>query len=251
MIENPEKIKLSIVIPAYNEAIGITATLESVEKYLMTQSFHYEILVVANNCSDNTAQVISEYQKKSNNVKLLDVKIAEPGGAKGHAVKIGMLEVRGDYRLFMDADSATRIEEVEKFWPYFERGFEVAIASRYIQGSKIIIKQPWHRILLGRAGNFLIRSLLLPKIRDTQCGFKAFTKNASEIIFAKITIGGWGFDMEVLALAKKFGFLVAEVPVDWYDAKRSRLDVRSAGPKVFRELLQIRRNIKKGYYDQE
>jgi len=242
------KIYLSVIIPAYNEEERIKKTLESIDKYLEKQPYNYEIIVVANNCTDNTDKVVLDYQKTVEHLKLFDLRIAKPGGAKGYAVKKGMEEARGEYKLFMDADNATRITEIEKFWPYFKEGYDVVIGSRHIKGAHIVIQQPWYRRVLGRAANLLIRLVLLPGIYDTQCGFKAFTKEAADKIFKKMTIGGWGFDMEILALARLYGFKIKEVSVNWYEAGKSRLRAVKAARETLGELFRIKRNILMGRY---
>lgn len=243
-----EKILLSVVIPAYNEEERIGKTLESVDDYLKKQSYNYEIIIVANNCTDNTAKVVLEYQKRVQRLKLLDIKIAKPGGAKGWAVKRGIEEAMGEYKLFMDADNATRIEEMDHFWSCFDKGYDVVIGSRHVRGSHIVIQQPWYRQLLGRSANLLIQMVLLPGIKDTQCGFKAFSSESADKIFEKMTIGGWGFDMEILALTRFYGFKIAEVPVSWYEAGKSRLRPAKAAKDTLWELFRIKKNILTGLY---
>ncbi len=245
------KIHLSVIIPAYNEERRIKKTLESVDSYLEKKDYNYEIIVVANNCSDGTDKVVLEYQKSVEHLKLFDLQIAKPGGAKGYAVKKGINEAKGDYKIFMDADNATRIKEIGHFWPYFEEGYDVVIGSRHVKGAHIVIQQPWYRRILGRAANLLIRIVLLPGIRDTQCGFKAFSKKSADKIFSKMTIGGWGFDMEILALARLFGFNIAEVGVDWYEAGKSRLRPVKAIKETLGELFRIKKNIIIGKYRKE
>jgi len=241
-------IYLSVIIPAFNESERIRTTLESIDQYLEKQPYNYEIIVVANNCSDDTDKVVLDYQKSVEHLKLFDLRVAKPGGAKGYAVKKGMEEAKGFYRLFMDADNATRIEEIEKFWPFFEQGYNVIIGSRHIKGANIISQQPWYRRLLGRAANLLIRLVLLPGIKDTQCGFKAFTAEAAQKIFSRLTIWGWGFDMEILALAKKLGYKIKEVPVSWYEAGKSRLRPIKAARQTLGELFRIKYNLLTNQY---
>lgn len=241
-----ENIHLSVIIPAYNEEKRIGPTLESLDQYFKKQNYSYEIIVVANNCTDRTDEVVKKYQEKISHLKLIDIKNGCDG--KGCAVKIGIKQASGDYLIFMDADNSTRIYELDKFWPYFKKGFSVVIGSRALKESKIKIKQPWYREFLGRLGNLLIRIVLLPEIYDTQCGFKAFTKKAALQIFAKQKISGWGFDIEVLALARKFGFKIKEVPVTWFNAPDSKVSLTSY-LSTFKELFQIKWWLWKGKYD--
>ncbi len=182
--ENATKnIHLSVIIPAYNEEKRIGPTLESIDKYLKRQNYSYEIIIVANNCTDKTDEIIKKYQKDIANLKLTDIQ--NGCGGKGCAVKIGIERGLGDYMIFMDADNSTRIQELDKFWPYFRNNFSIIIGSRALKDSKIKVKQPWYRKFLGRLANALIQVVLLPKIHDTQCGFKAFTREAAHRIFSK------------------------------------------------------------------
>ncbi|MFA7309088.1 MAG: dolichyl-phosphate beta-glucosyltransferase [Patescibacteria group bacterium] len=244
-------VYLSVVIPAYNESQRIIPTLEAVDQYLKKQDYSYEIIVVANNCTDNTVEVLLDQQNKIQHLEIYDLEILKPGGGKGYAVKKGVEKSRGEYIVFMDADNATKIDEIGNFWKFFKEGYSVVIGSRHIKGSKIVVQQPLHRRILGRVANLVIRLLLLPGIHDTQCGFKAFTRDAGKKIFALSEIGGWGFDMELLALARHFRYTVAEVPVSWYEAGDSRLRAVKAASSTLSELFHIRNNIKTGYYDKK
>jgi dolichyl-phosphate beta-glucosyltransferase len=241
-----ENIYLSVIIPAYNEEKRIGTTLKSIDEYLKKQNYDYEIIIVANNCIDKTDEVVRNYQQKIKNLKLIDIQ--NGCGGKGCAVKIGIEKALGDFLLFMDADNSTRIHEVDKFWPYFKKGFGVVIGSRALKDSKIKIKQSWYREILGRLANALVRVTLLPKIYDTQCGFKAFTKKAALDIFSRQKIVGWGFDMEVLALAKKFGFKIKEVPIAWFNAPESKVSLGTYF-STLRELFQIRWWLWRGKYN--
>lgn len=242
----PKNLYLSVIIPAYNEEKRIGPTLESVNEYLKRQDYSYEIIIVANNCTDKTDEVVREYQKKIKNLKLIDIQ--NGCGGKGCAVKIGIEKALGDYMVFMDADNSTRIFEIDKFWPYFKNGFDVVIGSRALKDSEIKSRQPWYREFLGRIANVLVQIVLLLKIYDTQCGFKAFTRRAALNIFSKQKIVGWGFDMEVLALAKKFNFKIKEVPITWFNAPESKVSFGSY-LSTFKELFQIRWWLWRGKYN--
>jgi len=238
-------IKLSVVIPAYNEAKRIGVTLESVDQYLRKQNYSYEIIVVANNCTDNTDKVVQKYQKSIANLRMIDLGPGVPG--KGGAVKEGLLRSNGQYAVFMDADNATRITEIGKFWAYFEQGYEVVFGSRDIEGAEVKVSQSWLRETMGKMGNLLIRVVLLPGIKDTQCGFKAFSRQAIKIIFPQQKISGWGFDMEVLALARRAGLKIQGVPVVWYDIPGSKVSLKGY-VETFRDLFKIRLNLWLGKY---
>lgn len=243
-----ENIHLSVIIPAYNEENRIGPTLESIDSYLRKQRYSSEILVVANDCTDRTDDVVREYQKKISNLKLIDLQDGAEG--KGGAVKVGIEKAKGDFIVFTDADNSTRIHEIDKFWPYFEKGFSVVIGSRAVPGAKIAVSQPWYRVLLGRMANLLIQIVLLPGIWDTQCGFKAFKRGAAKKIFSYQKISGWGFDMEILALAKRFGFKIKEVPITWFNAEESKVSL-SAYLSTFKELFQIKWNLIRKKYNKD
>lgn len=242
-----KSLKLSVVIPAYNESGRISETLEQTDRYLKQQDYGYEIIVVDNGSKDNTCDLVRHYQETAipNLVTLcLDKSI----GAKGSAVKLGILEyARGDYVVFMDADNATPISEMRKFWPYLETGYSVVIGSRYVGESQVKEKQPFYRIFLSRIGNLLTRLLVDPTIRDTQLGFKAFTKAVAKDIFSFVTIPGWGFDMEVLTIAKKHGYRIKEVGVLWRERGGSHVPL-SGYAETLRDLLKIKWNALTGKY---
>jgi len=243
------QLKLSVIIPAYNEEKRIVPTLKSIDKYLEVRPYDYEIIVVANQCTDNTEGVVKEYMKTVENLKLMSLENHCTG--KGEAVKKGVEKAQGEYIMFMDADNATRIDEIDKFWPYFEEGYDVVIGSRQVKGANIVIEQPWYRRFLGRAANFLIQLILLRGIKDTQCGFKMFTYRAAKEIFAKSRIIGWGFDMEILAIARSRGYKIKELPVSWYEAGKSRLRPVRASWRTLRELIKVKLNLMKGRYKKE
>lgn len=238
-------MKLSIIIPAYNEGKRIIPTLDSVGEYLKKQPFEAEVIVVANGCTDNTAEVSRSFTSKIKNLRVLDI-VAR--GGKGWAIKKGMEKAVGDAAVFMDADNATQISEIENFWKYFEQSYDVVIGSRALPKSVITRKQPWYRQLIGRGGNLLIQALLIPGIKDTQCGFKAFSKRAYQSVFPRLTIYGWGFDLEVLAVARFQGFNVKEEAITWRDQGESRVQPLNAMLSTFKELFAVRRNLAHGKY---
>jgi len=227
---------LSIVIPAYNEAERISKTLFDMDRRLEGAGYSYEILVVNDGSRDNTAAVVNNMKKAVRNLKLIDLR---DNVGKGGAVRQGMLLASGKVRIFTDADDSTSIDQFEKMMLYFKEGYDVVIGSRAAKGAELDPPEPGYRQIAGKLGNLFIQALLLPGIWDTQCGFKAFTDEAAERIFTLSSIGGWGFDVEVLSLAKAMGYRIKEMPVHWVNDTRSHVRA-SAYLHVLLETITIR-----------
>lgn len=228
---------LSVVIPAYNEKERIENTLKRIIEYLTSKKYKYEIIVVNDGSLDDTVPVVRKFLTKH-------VRIVEnPGNmGKGYAVKNGVLNSRGDYILFSDADLSTPIEEFEKLFVYMKEDYDVIIGSRRLPASDIRIKQPLHRRVLGQGFGMVVRMLTSLDIKDTQCGFKLFKGNVARNVFSKQDILGWAFDVEILYIAKKKGYKIKEVPVTWLDsAERSKVKALDAIP-MFKEIVKIRMN---------
>ncbi len=230
---------LSIIIPAYNEAERIPKTLLDIDKRLDQAEFSYEIVVVNDGSKDKTAEIVTNLQKVVRNLSLINNKNNQ---GKGGVVAQGMLAAKGSIRLFTDADNSTSIDQVEKFFPYFKQGYDVVIGSRSVKEADLTVKQPFYRQLLGRLGNLVIKILLVPGINDTQCGFKAFTEEAAIKIFPQLTIKGWGFDIEVLTLARLMGFRIKEVGIRWINDPNSKVKA-SSYLEVLSEVIKIKLNI--------
>lgn len=229
------KPHLSVIIPAYNEAKRLPLTLMDIDKHLEKVRFPYEIIIVDNNSNDSTRDVAQRFVSIMKNVRVIECKIQ----GKGAAVKRGMLEAQGEIRLFTDADNSTAITHFFNMEHYFNEGYDVVIGSRDIEGATMEPPQPWYRRLLGDAGNIFIQCMLLRGIKDTQCGFKAFSERAAKEVFPPSIIGGWGFDVEILALAKKYGFKIKEIPVRWVSAPGSKVKP-SAYLFVLLEVVKIK-----------
>jgi dolichyl-phosphate beta-glucosyltransferase len=241
----PESIRLSVIIPAYNEAVRLADTLRTVDSYLSLQPYESEIIVVDDGSTDGTLQAASACET----VKSLRL-VQHPDRAnhgKGASVRRGMFEARGAYRIFMDADNSTGIDQISGFWPWFDRGFDVVIGSRRKQGARIEVHQSWYKELAGRFGNLIIRCLVVPGIKDTQAGFKMFTSRAAEAVFRRQTIDRWGYDFELLAIAGQLGYRIQEVPIVWINASGSKVRLISY-LEVLSEVWRVRRNIKSGVY---
>jgi dolichyl-phosphate beta-glucosyltransferase len=243
---NNSGIRLSVIIPAYNEELRMPQTLCRSIAYLEAQSYSSEIIVVNDGSTDGTERVVRQQPSASVPLKLL----AHTDGAnhgKGAAVRKGMMEARGAYRLFMDADNSTTVDQVHRFWPLFDQGYEVVIGSRALKDSVIGAHQARHKELAGRLGNRIVRILAVPGIPDTQAGFKMFAAEKAELIFSRQTIDRWGYDIELLVIARCLGCRIAEVPITWINASGSKVTVASYF-QVLRDVLRIRRNLKAGLY---
>jgi dolichyl-phosphate beta-glucosyltransferase len=237
---------LSVIIPAYNEEKRIGGTLKALGAYLGRQSYEYEILVVSDGSKDNTAMLVQGMEAEVKNLRLIDNK---ENHGKGWVVAQGMLEAKGELRLFTDADNSTSIEHVEKFIPYISQGYDVVIGSIGIAGHKVEAgSEPVWRRVLGKLGNFFIQIMAVPGIFDTQRGFKLFTAKAAMDIFPKQKITRWGFDIEALALARKFNHKIKEVPVDWKNDANSKVGA-SAYVQVLSETIKVRLNLMTGKYN--
>jgi dolichyl-phosphate beta-glucosyltransferase len=239
-------IRLSVIIPAYNEELRLPHTLRQSIEYLKAQSYDSEIIVVNDGSTDATERVVREQSSLPFSVRLL----AHPDGAnhgKGASVKRGMLEARGEYRLFMDADNSTSLDQVERFWPFFDQGYQVVIGSRTLKDSIIGLHQPRYKELAGRLGNWFIRTLAVPGISDTQAGFKMFAAQEAEMIFSRQTLDRWGYDFELLAIARSKNCRICEVPITWLNAAGSKITLESYF-EVLAEVWRVRRNLKAGLY---
>lgn len=236
--------KLSVVIPAYNEAKRIKETLLDVQAYLSKQAYSYEVLVVNDGSKDETASVVTEIQKSFPALKLID---NPENHGKGWVTKQGMLKAEGEIRVFMDADNSTKISEIAQFLPYFEQGYDVVLGSRRIEGSNVAQDQDLFRAFQGWVFRIIVHTLVPVGVIDTQCGFKAFSKKATEVIFPKQTIYRWAFDVEILALARKNRFQIKELPITWVNDADSHVKL-SGKIKMLLEVVQIRLNLWFGKY---
>ncbi|OGN03880.1 MAG: hypothetical protein A2831_03120 [Candidatus Yanofskybacteria bacterium RIFCSPHIGHO2_01_FULL_44_17] len=230
---------VSVIIPAYNEEKRIEKTLLSVHEYLSRQSYDYEILVVNDGSKDQTSAIVHKLSFAVRNLRLVDNK---ENHGKGWVVRQGMLEAQGDYRLFMDADNSTTVDQVAGFLPFFEQGFDIVIGSRRIEGANIAVKQPWFRDFLGGAFRLVVRVLVPVGVTDSQAGFKAFSKKTAEAIFPKQTISRWAFDVEILAIARKMKFKIKETPIKWENDADSKVKL-SGMIKMLFEVFRVRWNL--------
>jgi len=235
---------ISVIVPAYNEQKRIKKTLEVINNYFRNKPVTRQIIVVDDGSSDNTVGVVEDIKKEINDLSVITY---NPNRGKGYAIRKGVEDSHGEYILFTDADNSTPIEEFEKFYPLLKDN-SVVIGSRYITGSNIVVTQPWYRVLLGRFANILIQLFILDGVRDTQCGFKAFRHEAAREIFSRMKINRFGFDIEILAIARLLNFSVREIPVSWYNSGESRVRPVKDALSTFRELIYIKLNLWGGRY---
>jgi len=217
-------MEISVIIPAYNEEKRITPTIKSVVDYFEKSKIQdYEIIIVLDGSRDKTLEVVTKLSQQYKKIKIIDNKINR---GKGAVVKQGILESKGEYVLFMDADNSTHIDELDKILPVMRQGTDIVVGSRDMQDSKIEIRQARYKELLGDLGNYWIQILLVGGIRDTQCGFKVFSGDVARHIFSPLTMKGWSFDIELLALARYFGYSIKEMPVIWYNDDSSHVKLQ-------------------------
>jgi dolichyl-phosphate beta-glucosyltransferase len=241
-----DNLSYSIIIPAYNESQRIAASLDKIIAYTSEQRWMTEILVVNDGSRDNTAEIVREYAKHHPQVRLIE----NPGNrGKGYTVRNGMSQATGEILLFTDADLSSPIQESRKLFAAIQAGADVAFGSRWLQAELQTERQPFHRQVFGRIFNLLLRIILGLKYKDTQCGFKAFTRKAALTLFPRQRIERWGFDPELLFLSLKYGLNVAEVPVEWAHDDRSKINPIVDGFKMFTEMLRIRWADMTGKYD--
>jgi glycosyltransferase involved in cell wall biosynthesis len=237
--------KYSIVIPAYNEASRLGSTLDRILTYVTSQHWDAEVIVVNDGSRDRTADLVREYTQRYPFLRL----IQNPGNrGKGYSVRNGMLNATGDAVLFSDADLSSPIEEAPKLFRAIEDGADIAIGSRWLKPDTQTKRQSLLRQFYGRAYNVALRVLLGLRQKDTQCGFKAFTRLAAQRIFPQQQIERWGFDPEILYLARRYRFRVTEVPVVWAHVEGTRISPLRDGLRMFGEVLRIRWNALSGKY---
>jgi glycosyltransferase involved in cell wall biosynthesis len=237
---------LSIIVPAYNEEQRIAPTLQRLARFLTAHPVSFEILVVDDGSRDGTVALV---QSLSASIRQLRVIPSIRNRGKGHAVRVGMLAAQGKLRVMWDADSSMPPEELPKLLaPVVIGDVEIAIGSRYAEGSPAAESQPLYRRVWSRLCNKVVQRALVPGVRDTQCGFKAFTAASAIDLFSRATIDGWAFDLEILALARRRCYGIAEIAVTWIDDKRSKVSPLKDLWKVIREAVTIRRNLRRGIY---
>ena len=224
---------LSFIIPAYNEASRIVPSLAKAQAYFAAQAYTTEILVVNDGSTDDTTSVA----KSVGGVRVLE----QPRNmGKGAAVRRGMMEAKGEFRIFSDADFSTPIYETARVLERLQDRADICIGSRGVDTTLVKKHQPWYRETLGKMVNIVVQAAFIPGISDTQCGFKGLRAAAAEAVFSRAQLNGWMFDLEALYIASKLHLRIDEIPVEWYNDERSTVSFRHSW-QISREILSIKR----------
>jgi glycosyltransferase involved in cell wall biosynthesis len=238
---------LSIVIPAYNESARIENALERVMSCVAERGWDAEVLVVDDGSKDDTAAIVQRWMTDHPRLHL----VQNPGNkGKGYSVRNGLLQAAGEVVMFTDADLSAPMEEAERLIAAIAGGADVAIGSRWMDRTRQTIHQPLYRQFFGRCFNWITRTVMGLPFKDTQCGFKAFKRSTAQVIFRLQTIERWGFDPEILFIARKLKYVIREVPVTWGHDERSRMSYLKDGMKMLQDMSRIRANSIAGRYDE-
>ena len=237
---------LSIIIPAFNEENRLPKTLEHIFGFLAIQEYDYELIVIENGSQDRTFDVAKSFSDKISQMRV----IRESNRGKGQAVKRGMLEAQGEYLFMCDADLSMPIDEVNHFLPPALEDFDIAIGSREADGA-VRFNEPAYRHIGGRVINYMIQLLALPGLQDTQCGFKCFRQPVAKELFNRMTIPGWSFDVEILYLARIYGYRIIEVPINWYFNPASKVNLFKDSLRMLIDIMAVRKNFRDGIYIRE
>lgn len=231
---------LSVVIPAYNEEKRILPTLQATVEFCQSRKYSFELIIVDDGSTDATVGVVTSFAQRTAGISLIQ---SDKNRGKGSAVRQGMLAASGQFILFQDADGSSPIKELTKLIDAIELGAEVAVGSRNTDSASVHRTVRWHRKFTGNTFNSLVQAALVPGIKDTQCGFKLFTKNAAQNIFRLSLEDGFCFDVEILALANRLNYKVAEIGIDWHDMSGSKVSLVQDSVKMFVALLRIKRRL--------
>jgi dolichyl-phosphate beta-glucosyltransferase len=233
------KVSISVVIPAFEEELRIPDTICRIHEYLTKRSEEFEIIVVDDGSSDNTARLVENLGNALLNIKL---KRNAVNKGKGFSVREGILSSLYPFILVSDADLSTPIEELERLLPYCYDGFDIVIGSRGLKESDIVKRQPWYRERMGKIFNLIVRTVALDNFKDTQCGFKVFKADAAQKIFNLCRIDGFSFDVEMLFVAQKMGYRIKEVPIRWIDSPSSRIRILRDSFRMLVDIFVIKLN---------
>lgn len=232
-------IKLSVVVPCYNEEKRFKVGFAHYCAYLKKQKYSWELIFVNDGSTDKTLELMKELKAVNKNIKIVTY---PKNHGKGYAICQGIKAAKGDYILFTDLDHSVPISTIESFYKYFDDGADVVIGSRRVRDAKILVHQKPFREILGRGFTFLVRLLVDFKIRDATCGFKAFRREVAKKIFPKLTVFDWAFDAEIIYLCQKFGLRLAQAPVSWSDVKDTKVNLKKDITRSLIGLAKIRAN---------
>lgn len=233
-----KKIKLSIIVPCYNEEKRFNAGFEHFQSFIRRSRFDCELILVNDGSKDNTLKLMKSQLDKSKTIKIASY---TKNKGKGFAISKGVEIARGEIILFSDIDHSVDVSTVNSFFKYFSNA-DVVIGSRRLKNSKLLKRQKPLRELLGKGFTLLVKILIDWQIKDATCGFKAFKKQAAKKLFKKISIYNWAFDAEILFLCKKYKIKVAQAPVEWSDVKGSKVSITKDIASSLKGLLQVRLN---------
>ena len=238
-------IKLSVIVPCYNEEKRFRDGFNHYYSYLTEQNYPWELILVNDGSKDKTLSLMQSKSKTDPRIKIVSYR---KNLGKGYAIVQGVMEARGQYILFTDIDHSVAIETIKSFYKYFEQGYQVVVGSRRVKGARILIHQHPLREFLGRGFTFLVRLFIDLKVRDATCGFKAFENEIAKKLFPKITIYDWAFDAEILFLCKKFNIKIAQAKVSWSDVRGTKVSLKKDILRSLGGLLKIRMNDLQGKY---
>lgn len=237
---------ISIVVPVFNEGTRIERTIRAIFDYMAAKAWAHEIIIADDGSMDSTVEIVTKLQREALPIRLLR---SERNWGKGNAVRRGTVASTGDFVLITDADLSTPLEELEKLLEQLRGGVDIAIGSRGLRDSQLIVRQPRYRELLGRVFNLLVQWTILPGIVDTQCGFKLFRGSVARKLFACATIDGFAFDVEVLGLAARASYRIAEVPVRWSHMSQSKVRLGRDGIAMFSDMIRVACRLRSDWYD--
>ncbi len=244
------KVDLSVVVPAFNEERRLPPTLIDIIDFFDRKAISYEVLVIDDGSSDTTAEVVRKFERVRNQVRLIQL---PKNYGKGHAVRLGVLNSRGQRIIFADADGAAPIQEFDRLESAISEGADIAIGSRALASADTKVATSIHRRLFGRVFNKCVNLILLPTIADTQCGFKMFTRKTAMFLFRKQRADRFSFDVELLYMAHKANLNVKEVPINWTNVPGSKVNLVRDSLAMFRDVLRFRvihRGVERACFDQ-
>ncbi|MDO8487528.1 MAG: glycosyltransferase family 2 protein [Candidatus Curtissbacteria bacterium] len=238
-------IKLSVIVPVYNEEKRLKGGFEHYYSYLKKQKYPWELIFVNDGSRDNTLDLLNKTAKGKTNIRIISY---GQNRGKGYAIVQGIKNANGEIVLFTDLDHSVPVETVENFFPYFEKGYSVVIGSRRVKGAKIAVHQKPLREFLGRGFTAIVNFFIYWGIADATCGFKAFENKIAQKIFSKITVFDWAFDAEILYICKKNKIKIAQAPVTWSDARGSKVSLKKDIVRSMSGIFKIRLNDLQGKY---